>query len=86
MKHRLNALNAILSGLQGGVLKVVDSVDACEEITAKTVLSASENISSLIKEGKNTAKKRRSLVDNKPVFEMLTRFSTEYRNKFNCCF
>ena len=81
VKQRMDALDAIISGLQGGVLKLVDSVASYQENTEQTVIKTRETISSLIRERQPTSGKESNLIDNKPVLEMMKSHQSKIDNK-----
>ena len=81
VKQRMDALDAIVSGLQGGIMKLVDSVDGYKEKTEQTVLQVSENISSLIKEKQPTPRKGNIPIDNKPVLDAMNDLQKKMVNK-----
>ena len=83
VKQRMDALDAIVSGLQGGIMKLVDSVDAYKEKTEQSVIQTRESISSLVKEILPTPRKGSNPVDNKPVLEMLKTHQQKIEKKID---
>lgn len=71
VKQRLDTMDAIINGLQGGILDLVNSVENHTSGTETRVRESSEKLTSLLKETLNKMEKRGVPADNKAIMDTL---------------